>query len=77
MRRIKIVGRAQPLIRDTGRAQPLVDPRMTAEVLEAAPATRSPSAIADRARPGQVARRDAAGDSGPVSGRIRTCPDDD
>jgi len=36
MKRIKIIGKAQPLIRDTGPAQPLVDPSTVAEALGAA-----------------------------------------
>jgi hypothetical protein len=35
MKRIKIIGKTQPLIRDTGQAQPLVDPSLIAEALGA------------------------------------------
>jgi hypothetical protein len=35
MKRIKIIGKTQPIIRDTGPAQRLVDPARVGEVLEA------------------------------------------
>ena len=51
MKRIKIIGKTQPLIRDTGQAQPLVDPSLVAGTLQAdeigkVPDTGSPPSFA-------------------------------
>jgi hypothetical protein len=51
MKRIKIIGKTQSLIRDTGQAQPLVDPLLVAETLGAdkignVPDTGSPPSFA-------------------------------
>src|SRR5438045_2929048 len=43
MKRIKIIGKAQPLVRDKGPAQPLIDPSTVAEALGAAEAESVPA----------------------------------